>query len=77
MPQIFFQKTLFEDVFKKSQETKSEVVDEDMVKIINDFNLILKPFILKRSKNVIFKELPEKEEIFLYTGLSTEQKELY
>ena len=68
---------MFEDVFKKSQEKKSEVVDEDMVKIINDFNLILKPFILKRSKNVIFKELPEKEEIFLYTGLSTEQKELY
>ena len=68
---------MFEDVFKKSQEKKSEVVDEDMVKIINDFNLILKPFILKRSKNVIFKELPEKEEIFLYTSLSTEQKELY
>ena len=68
---------MFEDVFKKSQEKKSEVVDEDMVKIINDFNLILKPFILKRSKNVIFKELPEKEEIFLYTGLSIEQKKLY
>ena len=53
MPQIFFQKNLFEDIFNKTQQKEFETESNNLVKIINDFNLILKPFILKRSKDLV------------------------
>lgn len=38
---------------------------------------LTKPFILRRLKNDVLKELPEKIETVHYTELTTEQKELY
>ena len=38
---------------------------------------VLEPFLLRRVKAEVLRELPKRSEVILYTGLSTVQKKLY
>ncbi|XP_013389093.1 chromodomain-helicase-DNA-binding protein 1-like [Lingula anatina] len=43
----------------------------------NDLHKLLKPFILRRVKNEVLKDLPKKSEVVLYHGLTALQKKYY
>ena len=47
------------------------------VEIINSLHRILRPFILRRTKEDMAQALPPKKEIQLYTGLTAIQTEVY
>ena len=38
---------------------------------------LLKPFLLRRTKEAVLKDLPKKTEIVMYHGISQVQKKLY
>ena len=42
-----------------------------------ELHQILKPFLLRRVKNEVIKDLPKKTEVILYCGMSALQKKLY
>ena len=44
---------------------------------ISTLHLILKPFILRRLKENVFKELPTLTQVIIYTGLTAMQKQYY
>jgi len=43
----------------------------------SDMAFILEPFILRRLKSDVLKDLPKKSEVILYHGLSAVQKNYY
>ena len=45
--------------------------------LIKKLHSILRPFLLKRTKNVIDKTIPPKKEVHLYVGLTKIQTEIY
>ena len=51
--------------------------DDDSNKKLKDLNSIISPFILRRRKRDVIKDLPEKIENNIYIEMSTEQKKLY
>lgn len=53
-----------------------EVADEDL-KILDTLNLQISPFILRRKKQDVLKDLPPKIENNIYLDLSKSQKKLY
>jgi len=44
---------------------------------MSDMSFILEPFILRRLKSDVLKDLPKKSEVILYHGLSSVQKNYY
>lgn len=44
---------------------------------IKYLRLLIKPFILRRTKKEVLKELPEKSEEILYVSMTSEQKKIY
>jgi len=46
-------------------------------KRLNELKTLIKPFILRRTKQQVAKELPEKTEQILYCDMSVEQEKLY
>lgn len=52
-------------------------VDSDNLKVLDDLNKQIKPFILRRKKKDVVKELPDKIENNIYIDLNPEQKKLY
>lgn len=51
--------------------------DTENEEATSDLHHILQPFLLRRIKQQVLKDLPEKSEVILFHGLSTVQKKLY
>lgn len=61
----------FEKHFKKPIENEK---DENQIKVLKS---LIDPYLLRRTKSEVAKELPELTEQIFYTRLATEQKKLY
>jgi SNF2 family DNA or RNA helicase len=73
LPELFDNSDIFDNWFNLNS-SKEGVDEEEMAKknveIINSLHRILRPFILRRTKEDMDKALPPKKEIQLYTGLT-------
>ncbi len=63
--------TLYKELFVHPIEKQH---DPDKKNLLSKF---IRPFVLRRRKSEVLKELPEKTETIAYTPLSEEQKQLY
>jgi len=71
MPRLFDSSQEFKDLFTvKSDEQSQE-------QIIRQIHRLLRPFMLRRLKIDVEKNLPGKQEIYMFIGLSPLQKQLY
>lgn len=61
----------FEDTYVTPIERSGDEVR------LNELKTLIKPFILRRTKQQVAKELPEKTEQILYCDMSVEQEKLY
>ncbi len=61
--------------FQKKYAIKD--VDSENLKVLDSLNQQIKPFILRRKKKDVVKELPDKIENNIYIDLNQEQKKLY
>lgn len=52
-------------------------IDDDSVKVLDDLKKQIRPFILRRKKKDVVKELPDKIENNIYIDLTKEQKKIY
>ena len=73
-PNIFKEK--YKDAFI---ETYGSIQSNQALNITEKSELhdMLKPFLLRRVKNEVVKDLPKKSEVILYHGLSALQKKFY
>ncbi|MEG2322431.1 MAG: DEAD/DEAH box helicase [Bacilli bacterium] len=62
---------------KFQSKYKIKTFDEDTNKMLLNLNKLISPFILRRKKTDVVKELPPKIENNIYLELSLEQKKLY
>ncbi|KAJ3091977.1 hypothetical protein HK102_011881 [Quaeritorhiza haematococci] len=82
MPEIFNNIDEFSDWFDFSDDLEekdsSKIVDKEMkTQIITNLYNILRPFLLRRIKSEVEKDLPKKKEYLIYCPLVPKQKELY
>jgi len=85
LPDLFESSELFDEWFEGSKMTTDkdgtaltpEQVEAKNLEIINSLHRILKPFILRRTKDDMIKTLPPKKEIQIYVGLSEKQLGIY
>ena len=61
--------------FQKKYNVKN--IDEESLKILDTLTNQIKPFILRRRKKEVIKELPDKIENNIFINLNEEQKKLY
>ncbi|EFC46901.1 predicted protein [Naegleria gruberi] len=80
--QCFLSKSTLKKSISESVDIEEDIdenvedVDADSVR--NNFQIVLKPFLLRRTKNQVLKnDLPPKEEHIIYTRLTTLQKKFY
>eukprot|EP00004_Rigifila_ramosa_P019855 TRINITY_DN5102_c0_g1_i3.p1 TRINITY_DN5102_c0_g1~~TRINITY_DN5102_c0_g1_i3.p1 ORF type:complete len:635 (-),score=159.93 TRINITY_DN5102_c0_g1_i3:1392-3296(-) len=72
LPNVFADAEEFEQSFNIGESVES--VKQEMVQHLHR---ILKPFLLRRLKNEVEKDLPPKKEIILYVGMSQMQRDIY
>ena len=83
LPELFDSSEVFDEWFTakppsaNEPELSSEQLEQKNMDIITSLHRILKPFILRRTKDDILKTLPPKKEVQVYVGLSPKQIELY
>jgi len=88
LPDIFHDLELFQKWFDfSSLNTLSASVTDDKTKklidsqiqegLVNNLHTILKPFLLRRLKKNVIKNLPPKREYIVYGTLTSKQSELY
>lgn len=82
LPDIFDDLDSFQSWFDfdnlEAGEGAHKILDEEAEhSVISNLHTILKPFLLRRLKVDVEKELPKKKEYLLYAGLSQKQQELY
>jgi len=63
------------EVFDKKYKIKE--IDDDANQKLSSLNKLVSPFIMRRRKKDVMKDLPEKIENNIYIDLDTEQKKLY
>lgn len=71
MPGFFFSQQKFQKKYKV------KVFDEDSNKLLAKLNRQISPFILRRKKEDVLKDLPDKISNNIYIDLTQEQKKLY
>ncbi|CDW88930.1 probable global transcription activator snf2l1 isoform 2 [Stylonychia lemnae] len=72
MPKLFDSAEEFKELFMiKSEDSGAQE------QIIKQIHRLLRPFMLRRLKSDVEKNLPTKKEIYLFIGLSKLQKQLY
>jgi ATP-dependent DNA helicase len=81
MPDIFGDLEEFEEWFEFSGDRgehgdKEEFIDKS-ANLVSKLHEILRPFVLRRLKSQVVKELPQKLEYVIYAPLVPKQKELY
>jgi len=72
MPKLFDSAEDFKDLFRIQDDTK-----EQQQHIIKQIHRLLRPFMLRRLKSDVERHLPKKQEIYMFMGLSQQQKKLY
>lgn len=77
LPDVFDDPELFETYAHTDKEVTQEEVEKHNMELITSLHRILRPFILKRTKEVLEQALPAKKEIHVYVGLTKTQIELY
>ncbi|XP_034952159.1 lymphoid-specific helicase-like isoform X2 [Chelonus insularis] len=82
MPDIFDDLAVFESWFdvNELQNTKNAerfLKQEKEKQVIACLREILKPFMLRREKDDVCKDIPKKKEVLVYTPISELQRELY
>ncbi|KAL7068797.1 putative chromatin remodelling complex SNF2H [Cryptosporidium serpentis] len=73
MPSLFSSSEDFEALFDFSRLDS----DEQQKRVIQILHSILRPFMLRRLKTDVERELPPKRELYVYIGLSKLQKKIY
>ena len=64
-------------LMKFQKKYKIKDFDEDTNKLLSNLKLQVRPFILRRKKSDVVKDLPEKIENNIYIDLNEEQKKIY
>lgn len=79
LPELFDDSDVFDNWFSlnNNDELNEQEAEKKNVQIINSLHRILRPFILRRTKEDMAKSLPPKKEIQLYIGLTQTQVEIY
>lgn len=75
MPKLFESQDDFTSLFQVGEDQKN--VPQEQEKVIKQIHRLLKPFMLRRLKVDVEKELPGKKEIYMFIGLTQLQKQLY
>ncbi|KAH7649882.1 SWI SNF2 like ATpase and a Myb domain [Cryptosporidium bovis] len=73
MPNLFSSSEDFESIFDFSKLDS----DEQQKCVIKTLHRILRPFMLRRLKVDVERDLPQKRELYVYVGLSKLQKKIY
>ena len=76
LPELFDDVTIFDEQ-EELQHLSEKEVQKRNLQLIKKLHQILRPFLLKRTKNVIDKTIPPKKEVHLYVGLTSTQTEIY
>uniref|UniRef100_A0A0G4HH50 Uncharacterized protein n=1 Tax=Chromera velia CCMP2878 TaxID=1169474 RepID=A0A0G4HH50_9ALVE len=79
-PEMFSSAEEFDEVFNLTgggEELSQEERDAKSLQIVHALHKILRPFLLRRVKADVTRDLPPKKEIVLYVRLSNMQKKLY
>ena len=81
LPDLFDNSDMFDEWFSMNSENRNDLSQDEIerqnVEIINSLHKILKPFILRRTKEDLEQALPPKKEIQLYIGLTDLQVKIY
>lgn len=76
MPSIFDESEIFDNnFFIQQQQLQQKQEEKDLM--MKQLHTILKPFMLRRTKKEVDSSIPPKKEIYIYTGLSKIQIDLY
>lgn len=75
LPEIFDDSELFEE--QQDKDMPQSEIEKKNLELINQMHMILRPFLLKRTKAHIDKSIPPKKEIHVYVGLTKLQTEIY
>lgn len=77
LPELFNDAELFENYVNRDKELTQEEVEQKHIELITALHRILRPFLLKRTKEVLKQSLPPKKEVHVYLGLTPVQVKLY
>ncbi|KAI5779282.1 SWI/SNF chromatin remodeling complex component [Geopyxis carbonaria] len=84
LPEVFDDLYFFQDFFNFSKLKDGDkgshqefIEEEKKSNLVGSLHMLLKPFLLRRVKTDVMKELPPKREYILYAPLTETQKELY
>lgn len=80
LPDIFDDLEVFQrwfDVSEIVEDDESQISDENRVSIVSNLHNILRPFLLRRLKVDVEKELPPKKEYIIYCNMSPLQRLYY
>jgi len=82
LPDLFASSELFDSWFEITSSTKATAenaasMEETNIEFVNQLHKILKPFLLRRTKDEAAGDLPPKKEVHLFVGLSEMQVNLY
>lgn len=79
LPEVFDDPEIFElgSQIDKNNTISAEEQEKKNVELIQSMHRILRPFILKRSKDTVDLKLPPKTEIHIFVGLTESQLNMY
>ena len=80
LPDIFNDLEVFQrwfDVSEIVEETENQISTDNRVSIVSNLHNILRPFLLRRLKVDVEKDLPPKKEYMIYCNMSPLQKQYY
>lgn len=77
LPELFNDAELFESYVNKDKDLTPEQVEQKNIELITALHRILRPFLLKRTKEVLKQSIPPKKEIHVYLGMTPVQVKLY
>ena len=83
VPDLFNNSELFDAWFEQKEisdqasEAKIKRAEKKNLAMIQKLHKILTPFMLRRTKTVVLKELPPKKQVHLFVGLTETQLGIY
>ncbi|XP_035687270.1 chromodomain-helicase-DNA-binding protein 1-like [Branchiostoma floridae] len=73
----FVAPSLFKQHYMEDFVDRYSAVDNDSSSVRQELHTILQPFLLRRVKSEVIKDLPKKSEVIVYHGLTALQKKYY